>query len=69
MLLIATSFLLFELWLLRIFVLSGRIFNPTLSVLCLKVAHNFLELLQRRREQEYVVCKTQVCEAVRLRIT
>ena len=36
MLLISISFLLFGLWLLRIFVLSQWIFNPTLSVLCLK---------------------------------
>ena len=32
MLLISSSFLLFVLWLLRIFVLSGCIFSPALSV-------------------------------------
>ena len=42
MLLIATSFLLFEHWLLRMFVLSEWFFNPTLSVLCFSSLTSFL---------------------------
>ena len=61
-------FLLF-LWLLRIFVLCEWIFNPTLSVLCLKSHNIFLKLHQRSRDQEHVARKAQVCEAIRFMIT
>ena len=68
MLSIVTSILLFDPWLLRIFVFSGWIFSPTLSVLFLK-SHMILLSCSRDVENQHVVREPHVREAVSLQIT
>ena len=69
MLWISTSFLLFEHWLLRIFILSRWIFNPTLSVLCLKSHIIFWSCTSDVENNSTSSTKRRSWEAIRLGIT
>ena len=61
---ISISFLMFELWLLRIFVFPGWILGPTFSVLRLKIALHFWELFLCKVANRSIVSKSHVWYAV-----
>ena len=63
MLSISISFLLFQLWLLRIFVFPGCILGPTFSVLCLK-SHSIFEAALLRKQIVVHRHQISICEAV-----
>ena len=61
---ISISILLFELWLLRIFVFLGWILTPTVFVLRLNSHNIFWSCSFEDSQKEHVVSKSHVCEAV-----